>query len=158
MLWRPDAGSRGDIRLSLTPAKQRSRSNTEVADDLRKRLAGKVPGMTVRVRAPQGQFILNRILGGESGLEVEIRGYDLNTLETLAARAAEAMRDVPGITDVRPSRTVGVPQHNIQIDRHKAADLPWHTEALAFLMTGKRDSYYAGPADLGEECISPAFS
>jgi hydrophobic/amphiphilic exporter-1 (mainly G- bacteria), HAE1 family len=75
--WRADAGSEGEIRMSLLPAAQRERSNLEIAQDLRRRLDGHVPGMEIRVRAPQGQFLLERLLGGEEGLTIEIRGYDL---------------------------------------------------------------------------------
>jgi HAE1 family hydrophobic/amphiphilic exporter-1 len=86
--WRADAGSEGEIRLSLLPAAQRDRSNVEIAQDLRRRLEGQVPGMEIRVRAPQGQFILERILGGDEGLTVEIRGFELATLDALARSVA----------------------------------------------------------------------
>ncbi len=114
----------GEIRMALTPALQRSRSNKEIAADLRKRLASEVPGMTVRTRAPQGQFLLQRVLGSEGEeLAVEIRGFDLGTLESLARKAAKAMEGVPGITDVDLGRNEGVPQHRLDIDREKAAAL-----------------------------------
>jgi HAE1 family hydrophobic/amphiphilic exporter-1 len=96
--WRADAGSEGEIRLSLSPAGERDRSNSEIAQDLRRRLSGKIPGMTVRVRAPQGQFLLERVLGSDEGLTVEIRGWELDTLDALAEQAARMMADVPGIT------------------------------------------------------------
>jgi HAE1 family hydrophobic/amphiphilic exporter-1 len=51
----------------LLPAAQRDRSNVEIAGDLRRRLDGRVPGMEIRTRAPQGQFLLERILGGDEG-------------------------------------------------------------------------------------------
>jgi HAE1 family hydrophobic/amphiphilic exporter-1 len=75
--WRADAGAEGEINMSLLPAAQRKRSNVEIAKDLRRRLNGRVPGMEVRVRAPQGQFLLDRLLGGDEGLTIEIRGYEL---------------------------------------------------------------------------------
>src|SRR5690606_8704670 len=62
------AGGDGEVRLTLVPAKERTRSNTEIANDLRTRLAGKIAGTEVRVTAPQGQFLLERILGGDSGI------------------------------------------------------------------------------------------
>jgi HAE1 family hydrophobic/amphiphilic exporter-1 len=119
----PDAASEGEIALSLVPASQRERSNIEIAEDLRRRLSGKIPGMEIRTRAPQGQFLLARILGGDEGLPVEVRGFDLKTLDTLASRVAESIADVPGITDVDISREAGVPQHEIRVDRDKVADL-----------------------------------
>jgi len=115
--------SQGQIRLSLTPAAQRERSNVEVAADLRRRLTDKIPGMKIRLQAPQGQFLLDRLLGGDEGLTVEVRGYDLETLGALAKRAAAVIENVAGVTDVDISREAGVPQQEIRVDRKKIADL-----------------------------------
>ncbi|MGD8651443.1 MAG: efflux RND transporter permease subunit, partial [Desulfobacterales bacterium] len=121
--WRADAGSEGEIRMSLLPAAQRKRSNTEIAKDLRRRLDGNVPGMEIRVRAPQGQFLLERILGGDEGLTVDVRGYELAALDALAASVAKSIVDVPGITDVQKSLEAGIPQQEIRVNRDKVADL-----------------------------------
>jgi len=121
--WRAGAGSEGSIRISLVPAVQRQRSNVEIANDLRRKLDGSIPGMEVRVRAPQGQFILERILGSDEGLTVEIRGFELAILDALARRAANAIREVNGITDVQASLEAGIPQQEIHVDRDKVADL-----------------------------------
>lgn len=118
-----DAASRGELALSLVPASQRTRSNVEIADDLRERLAGQVPGMEVRTRAPQGQFLLERVLGRQEDLEVEVRGYDLASLATLADLAVEVVRSVPGVTDVEVTRDDGAPQQELRIDRAKVADV-----------------------------------
>jgi HAE1 family hydrophobic/amphiphilic exporter-1 len=121
--WRADAGSEGEIRMSLLPAAQRERSNLAIAKDLRRRLDGNVPGMEIRVRAPQGQFLLERLLGGDEGLTIEIRGYDLATLDALARSVENAINDVPGITDVQTSLEAGIPQEEIRVNRDKVADL-----------------------------------
>ncbi|MGD8611075.1 MAG: efflux RND transporter permease subunit [Desulfobacterales bacterium] len=121
--WRADAGSEGEIRMSLLPAAERKRSNAQIAQDLRRRLEGGVPGMEIRVRAPQGQFLLERLLGGDEGLTVEIRGYDLAALDALAGSVAKRIAKVPGITDVLTSLEAGIPQQEIRVNRDKAADL-----------------------------------
>ncbi|MCG6867724.1 MAG: efflux RND transporter permease subunit, partial [Gammaproteobacteria bacterium] len=115
--------AQGEIRLSLTPAAERQRSNEDIARDLRSRLEGQIPGMTIRTRAPRGQFLLERLLAGEEGITIEVRGFDLDTLGALARRVAEAIADVPGVTDVDISRQAGVPQQRIQVLRDKIADL-----------------------------------
>jgi HAE1 family hydrophobic/amphiphilic exporter-1 len=121
--FRPGNASRAEIRLSLTPAAERERSNKEIAADLRRRLEGQIPGMTVRTRAPQGQFLLERLLGGDEGVTVEVRGFDLATLDALAARVEQAIRDVPGLTDFETSLEAGIPQQEIRVNRDKVADL-----------------------------------
>lgn len=121
--WRPSDAAKSQIRLSLVPASQRDRSNIEIAKDLRRQLDGKIPGMTIRTRAPQGQFLLERILGGNEGLTVEVRGFDLQTLDTLSTRATGIISGIAGITDVETSLAAGIPQQEIRVDRDKVADL-----------------------------------
>jgi HAE1 family hydrophobic/amphiphilic exporter-1 len=80
--------------------------------------------MKVRTRAPQGQFILERLLGSsDEGLTIELRGFELETLAELADKVVAAVEKVPGITDVESSRKAGVPQAVLRIDRAKAAQL-----------------------------------
>jgi len=144
--WRPDAGSEGEIRLSLLPAAERKRSNLAIAQDLRHRLDGKVPGMEIRVRAPQGQFLLERLLGGDEGLTIEIRGHELATLDALAASAAKAIADLPGITDVQTSLQAGIPQQEIRVNRDKVSDLGLSvrnvTELLQTAVAGSKAGEY----------------
>lgn len=129
--WNPDDAAEGDIRMSLVPVAERQRSNVEIADDLRERLEGRIPGMEIRVRAPQGQRLLSRLVGGDEELDIEIRGHDLAVLDALAKEAGEAVADVPGITDVRISREAGIPQQLVRIDRDRAADLGVSVERIA---------------------------
>ncbi len=143
--------AQGEIRISLTPASRRRGSNVEVADDLRKRLAGKVEGMGIRTRAPQGQFILERLLGGGEGLTVEVRGFEFPVLDALAVRVAELMENVAGITDVKTSREAGMPQEEIRIDRAKVADLGLSvrdvTEVLETAVAGARAGEFRAAGD-----------
>lgn len=126
-----EVGGESGIRLSLVPAKDRTRSNTEIADDLRKKLAGKIAGMEVRVTAPQGQFLLERVLGGDEGLTVEIRGFEVETLDLLATHVVDALEQVPGVIDIDSSRDEGIPQQELSVDRDKAADLGFSIRDVA---------------------------
>lgn len=119
----PAEAFRGEVRLTLQPAGERERSNAVIAAALRQELQGRVPGMQIRTRAPQGQFLLERVLGTTEGLTVEVRGFDLDVLDTLARSAAVVVAEIPGVTDVVLSRQAGVPQAQIRIDREQAAAL-----------------------------------
>lgn len=121
--WRPDAGAEGEINLSLVPAAKRDRGNIAIASDLRRQLSAKIPGMEIRVRAPQGQFLIERVLGSDEGFVVEIRGWDLATLDALATQTAALIKNVSGIADVETSHRAGIPQQEIRIKRAKIADL-----------------------------------
>ena len=116
-------GARGEIRIALVPAKDRTRSNTEIAAALRQELQSQVPGMRIRTRAPQGQFLLNRIIGSDEGLTVEVRGFELETLEVLAKKVEEVLSEVPGVTGIESDVDDGIPQEMIRFNRHKASDL-----------------------------------
>ena len=142
----PGDAAQSEIRLSLTPSAERNRSNVEIAEDLRRRLAGRIPGMEIRTRAPQGQFLLERILGGDEGLTIDVRGFDFAVLDALAANIAQSIRGLPGITDIRISREAGIPQQEIRVDRDKAADLGLSvrdvTEVLQTALAGSRAGEY----------------
>ena len=134
--------AQGEIRLSLTPAAERTRSNEEIANQLRELLDGKIPGMKIRTRAPQGQFLLERLIANPEGVTVEVRGFDLDTLGLLSQRVAAAIEDVPGITDVDISRESGIPQQKIRMLRDKIADLGLDvrdvTEVIETAVAGSR--------------------
>ncbi|MEJ2424069.1 MAG: efflux RND transporter permease subunit [Candidatus Thiodiazotropha sp.] len=143
---RGSAMAKGEIRLNLGPARDRSRSNQAIADDLRERLAGGIAGMKIRVRAPQGQFLLERILDTVEGVTVEVRGFDLETLDLLAKQVSAAVMDVPGVTDVALSREAGVPQQEIHVNRQKVSDLGLSvrdvTEVIETAVAGSKAGEY----------------
>jgi HAE1 family hydrophobic/amphiphilic exporter-1 len=143
---RGSAKAKGEIRLSLGPAKDRARSNQQIAGDLRRQLADGIPGMKIRVRAPQGQFLLERLLGTVEGVTVEVRGFDLGTLDLLAKQVSASIRDVPGITDVELSREAGIPQQEIHVDRQKVSDLGLSvrdvTEVIETAVAGSKAGEY----------------
>jgi HAE1 family hydrophobic/amphiphilic exporter-1 len=131
-----------EIRLSLTPAAERTRSNEEIANHLRELLDGRIPGMKIRTRAPQGQFLLERLIANPEGVTIEVRGFDLDALGLLSQRVAAAIEDVPGITDVEVSRESGIPQQQIRMLRDKIADLGLDvrdvTEVIETAVAGSR--------------------
>jgi hydrophobic/amphiphilic exporter-1 (mainly G- bacteria), HAE1 family len=131
--WRASGGHSGQMRASLVPQSERSRSSEQVAQDLRKVLSG-IPGVTVRTRAGGGLFILRMGSGGLERLQIEIRGHDLETAEALANQVAERVKTVEGVTDVRISRESGSPEDMVLVDRQKAASLKLTVSQIAGLL------------------------
>ncbi len=116
---------RGTINIRLTPRDQRERTSDQIAQDLRRQLAG-LPGVVIRANAGGGNFQLNRLLSGGDGdarLALEIRGDDLDDARRIANDARLVMADVPGIADVRLGREEGRPEIAVRVDRPKAAML-----------------------------------
>ena len=120
---RGNAATSARIELNVGSTLERTRSNTEIASALRKELEGQVAGMTLRVRAPQGQFLLERLLGGDEGLKVEVRGFDRERLRVLAEQVSAVAAGIEGVTEVDHDLEDGIPQAHLTIDRAKAADL-----------------------------------
>lgn len=113
---------RGSVNVLLASRSERTRSNDQIAQALRRELAG-IPGVIARARPSGGNFQLNRLFGGstESRLALEIRGHDLEDAKRLAAQAKMLVENTPGIADVRIAREEGRPELAVRVDRDKAA-------------------------------------
>jgi hydrophobic/amphiphilic exporter-1 (mainly G- bacteria), HAE1 family len=129
--------NRGQIRIMLVPRDQRTRTNDQIATDLRRQLTG-LPGVTVRAQASGGNFQLTRLLGGGnqgggggSRLSLEIRGHDLDDARRLAQDVRAMMETTPGIADVQVGRDEGRPELAIRVDRPKAAMLGMTVQSVA---------------------------
>ena len=112
---------RGDFQIRLKPRDERTRTNDQIAQALRRQLAG-LPGVIIRARPSGGNFQMNRMLGGgDSRLALEIRGHDLDDSRRLSQEARSVMENTPGVADVRIGREEGRPEISIRVDRPKAA-------------------------------------
>ena len=120
--WRASGGHKANYNIRLKSRTRRERSDQQIAEELDRRLKG-WPGAVFRVRAGQGLFSRMMGAGTGEGVAVEIRGFDFDVAAALAARISEAMASVKGITDVKLSRDLGVPEDRLYIDRDKANDL-----------------------------------
>ena len=116
------SGHRGSLTLRLKPRAERTRSNEDVAQDLRVKLTG-LPGVVLRPRASGGNNQMSRMfnMGGEGRLSLEIRGHDLEDSRDLAIRAKAVMDETPGIKGARIGREEGRPELAVRVDRPKAA-------------------------------------
>jgi HAE1 family hydrophobic/amphiphilic exporter-1 len=116
------SGHRGSLTLRLKPRAERTRSNEQVAADLRVKLTG-LPGVVLRPRASGGNNQMSRMfnMGGEGRLSLEIRGHDLDDSRALSIRAKALMDQTPGIKGARIGREEGRPELAVRVDRPKAA-------------------------------------
>ena len=119
---------RGDsaaVELKLEPRDRRSMGSTEMADRVRRAVDGQVPGSQIDVEAQQGLWMLNRVFssGGGNAVEIELRGWDLDRADRIAADIRRRMERLPGVTDVRVSRREGQPEERLWLDRERIAEL-----------------------------------
>jgi CzcA family heavy metal efflux pump len=111
----------GSIQVALVSIADRKRSVFEIISDVRPKLA-KIPGASIFI-SPGGilRFLLN--FGSTAPVDVEIRGFDLETGSKLSRQITQAVRSVPGATDVQSSREDNLPELRVKIDRDKAGIL-----------------------------------
>ena len=128
--WRSSGSYKGDMRIALKPQVERNRSSEEIASDLRKKLS-QIPGITVRTRAGQGLFLLRVGQADTDRVQVEVRGYDLETADALAKKVREVVDNTEGVTDTQVSSESGSPEDLILVDREKAADMKLTVSEIA---------------------------
>ncbi len=120
---------RGDsaaVELKLEPASARNLGSTEMADMVRRAVDGQVPGAEIDVDAQQGLWMLNRVFssgGGQAALEIELRGWELDEADEIAAEVRRRLERLDGITDVNVSRREGQPEERLVLDRERIAEL-----------------------------------
>jgi multidrug efflux pump subunit AcrB len=120
--------SEGTMFVRLIPADQRGWTQTDVINEVRKRMSG-TPGMRAVVLdlSTQG-FTPTR------GYPVNfaVQGPDWKTVTELADRIKERMTDSGVVTDVNSDYRPGQPEVHVLPDREKAAELGIPIQRLAF--------------------------
>jgi hydrophobic/amphiphilic exporter-1 (mainly G- bacteria), HAE1 family len=119
-------GGDAEVELRLVPQDRRTMTSAQIADRLRQAVDGQIPGGEIDVNAQPGLWILRRLFstgGGEEALEIELRGWDIERADQIAAEMRRRMERVPGITGVRVSRREGRPEERLHFDRERIAEL-----------------------------------
>lgn len=116
---------RAEVEIAMVDASERSISTTDLADQIRDRIAGMVPGGDIRVSAQSGLWMLNRLFGSGGGeaVEVQLRGYNLDQATDLSQKIQLMMEELPEVEGVRIDRREGRPEQNLVFEREKIADL-----------------------------------
>lgn len=115
-----------DITLTLINAKKRTISPTKLADQIRSKVEGLIPGARIQVQAQPGLWILRRIFSSgdsNSAIEIELRGNDLKKAQALSLQLEKRIEAVPGVTDVQIGDREGRPQQDLVFNREKIAQL-----------------------------------
>ncbi|GGA25754.1 efflux RND transporter permease subunit [Dyella nitratireducens] len=109
----------GDIQILLTPDHDPS---ADFVKTLRAVLPREFPGTSFAfLPADMVSQILN--FGAPAPLDVKISGENKVANQAYAIRLLRAMREIPGIADVRLQQSTGTPQLNVDVDRVRADEL-----------------------------------
>ncbi len=108
-------GNQGVVRIELVPIEQRSRSQFEITAELLEALQ-EVPGAGIRELREDPLSP-----DGETGLIVQIFGFDPEIRDDLAQTAMFRMRQIDGIAGLFSSVDEGRPELRINMDRERIA-------------------------------------
>ncbi len=121
--WSTSGEESARTTLKLVKPEEREASSDDIANRLRPLVSQLIPDADVRVRAGGGLWILRMLRGGGERLEVQVRGYDIETADRLAADVKEIMTAVEGVSGARVSRKDGGREVRIHPDRAKIAGM-----------------------------------
>src|SRR5258707_3009722 len=118
----------GNIGVNLVPKSQRSISDVEATERVRRALRDSMPGIQIYFFTGG---IVKRILnfGAAAPIDIEILGYDLEVGGSYAKKVSAALSRLddsdgkPLLTDVQISREENYPELNVVVDREKAGML-----------------------------------
>ncbi|TAK29592.1 MAG: efflux RND transporter permease subunit [Myxococcaceae bacterium] len=107
-----------------------ARRREQILNDIREELA-RVPGVVVNVGQPISHRLDHLLSGVRAQVAIKIFGEDLGELRSAAGRVRDAIRDVPGVTDLQVEQQVLIPQIAIRVERSRAARLGINAGTLA---------------------------
>jgi len=93
----------------------------ELADDMRETLAD-IPGIIAEPSQPIQMRFNELMTGVKQDVAVKIFGENLDTLNLLAAKVAQAIKPVQGVTQPQVERVSGLPQITVKYDRARMAN------------------------------------
>ena len=136
------------MNITLKPIKERTKSLTEVAALMREDLK-KYPELDkyqVNVGGSRGGS-----MSGQSTINYEIYGYDLEKTDSVAQRLKRILSSVKGTADIRISRDNYQPEYQVDFDRQKLAiyglNLTAAANALRNRINGSTASYFREDGD-----------
>jgi HAE1 family hydrophobic/amphiphilic exporter-1 len=107
-----------------------TRQHEEVTMESVRHLLADTPDLDLKFSRPS-------LFSFRTPIEVEVTGYNLQTLADLAATVASQMRQIPGLVDVRSSAEGGQPEIQVLFDRHRVAELGTSIQQIGDLLRNK---------------------
>jgi HAE1 family hydrophobic/amphiphilic exporter-1 len=115
-----NAGNYGNLNVNLKPRRQRKATVGDIVNRIRPRISN-IPGLRVSMQIPQAIRIGGR--NSQAAYDYTLYSVDTDTLYREAPKLEQAMRGLPGLTDVISDLQIKNPQIEITVDRDRAAAL-----------------------------------
>ena len=104
------------VSLTLVDKQKRQRSDVQIVAAI-ERLAGKVPGATIKATSYSGMGG-----GSQTPISIELSGSDMGELVAVADHIKERVASVPGTLNVDTTWKVGKPEVRAEMNRNRATD------------------------------------
>jgi len=133
------------VVLDFKDFHERSRSTSEIINELREKVLATIKGAEVQVEGEEH--------GPPTGAAVnlEISGPDIKVLGDLAARVRKLIADVPGLVDLKDDFIEGKPEIRVRVDKEKAALLGLDTFTIAYTVKAAINGVKVGNFRQGKE-------
>jgi len=117
-----------EFNIQLKPEKEWSRDvkKDDIIQEVRSKLSH-YPGINFGFSQPIQDNVEEYVAGVKSSLVIKIFGDDLYDMEKYANQVAQAIKKVPGITDLNVYKNIGLPELRIQLHDNKMAKYGIHT-------------------------------
>jgi len=127
-------GNEGEVNIELVPADLRAISTEDLVYELRAKVAKlAAPGASIMVSQKQMRGIRSL---GQSEIELEINGAEIDTLFATADSLVAALRERPELTNIDLSLDYSKPEWQVAIDRTRAAELGLTVRGIADALQG----------------------
>ncbi|WP_415718542.1 efflux RND transporter permease subunit [Maridesulfovibrio sp.] len=103
------------VKLDYLDIQDRSRPSSEITDEIRERLQNVIRGAEVRAEPEK--------MGPPTGsaINMEIYGKDLRQLGKITASFKHAIKNIPGLVDLKDNYISAKPEIRVDVDKEKAA-------------------------------------
>jgi CzcA family heavy metal efflux pump len=103
------------VKLDYLDIQERSQPSSKTTDEIRSRIQHALRGIEVRAEAEK--------MGPPTGspVNLEIYGDDLRQLGNIAAKFKRAIKDIPGLVDLKDNYVSAKPEIRVDVDKEKAA-------------------------------------
>jgi HAE1 family hydrophobic/amphiphilic exporter-1 len=116
------------LNLKLIAKGQRTRSDSQIADALRKRFEP-IPGVTYAVEQNSGPT------SGGSAIEINIKGHDLEVTQALAEQFQAQMQKMSGLVDIQLNIKESVPQMQVHLNQDVLNDFQLSDTTVAQIVS-----------------------
>jgi multidrug efflux pump subunit AcrB len=114
------------VVLDFKDFHDRSRPSSEIIREVRERILTTIHGAEIQVEKEEE--------GPPTGppVNLEISGKEIHVLGELAAEVRKAVKDVPGLVDLKDNFVGGKPEIRVRVDKEKAALMGLDTYTIAY--------------------------